>query len=332
MPAINQIPTGAITRLKTMLEQRPAGGDVDTTFDVEQQVSFDRVVSQRDAGHGKWQGITATLYNFAIGEATSGPGDDDPQYVGLCKCPRPYASTTREYTDTPKETERFTDRVFGTYGVLNRPAPTRFGVVASAFNNDSSEAWEGIVEALGGDLTTAMNLGINVLPGLSQYATPHAVGRAIVDLVTSALTDEPEAISGDMRIVDTVGGIHWFRRDGRQIWRARKWVIHTLPSEPAWYLSQWFIELSAEARDYEYAMAPQSEVLGVLASYAAAMPASIDHDIAALRVLRGEALATVAERMRIEPGDVRAATESLTKADQAEALARIINVALSKLA
>ena len=68
------------------------------------------------------------------------------------------------------------------------------------------------MEALGGDLTnalqTALTVGGAAVPGLSAFSTPGAVAAALGDLVKGALTDDPDPMSGDEILLDTVVPIH----------------------------------------------------------------------------------------------------------------------------
>ena len=345
MPTLDEIVANQNTSfhsLRQSLEWVPsAGGGVDKDFKVDEPVSLldavaDQPVTVDGENLGKWAGIRVWLYNFAIGVETGGSGStgsDDPQFIGICKCPAPHIARSREYTDSEERTRHDVDQTFGTYGPLNGADPVRFGVVTNAFNNDSSEAWEGIIKALGGDLTSALDLALSVggtaLPGLSAFATPGAVGRSIVDMVTDALTDEPEPVSDDIVLVDTVRAVHWYRKVAQSSWLARKWLIYSLPGKPAWYLTQWFIELSTEIRQYDYAAAFRSDTAQ---EFALAMARVDDgaRDLAALRVMRGEKVEAVAEASGLTPAVIHSSVAALRSLDDATFSGRVLAAMMRK--
>lgn len=327
MPSIQEIQTSQANRLRDLkaLLRREPGDGVDKTYQEDEPFSFDDARSSVDENRGRWFGVTAKLYNFAIGEETGGSGslgNDDVQYVGICKCPSPEAIRTQEYTDLAEKVMRVPDRKFGAYSPLSG-GPVRFGVFCNAFNNDSSEAWEGIVSALGGDITNAVNLGLGALPGLSQFATPGAVGDAISVLVKEGLTDEPVEVSGDEIICDTIDAVEWFRKVDKAKWVWRKWMIHTLPNEPAWYLSQWFITLDTAIQRYDYAAVPGSKYYAFLSTALAGSVEVARLDYAALQVLRGEAIEAVAEKFGMQTHAISSAMNAIREASFEEASARV---------
>jgi len=243
-------------------------------------------------------------------------------------CPNPQVSATREYTDTPEDTQKFVGRTFGTYGPLNSDEPVRFGLVSSAFNNDSSEAWEGIVKALGGDLTnalqTALTVGGAAVPGLSAFSTPGAVAAALVDLVKGALTDDPEPMSGDEILLDTVIPIHWWRKVNQEQWVARKFHVYHEPNGPGWYMTQWFITLDNRVRNYTYVSAG-SEYARLGVEHGLSQPRqAIAVDLAAMKVLGGQRVAEVAEAMNIGETELRVAVDSLLNDHESLAAGRML--------
>lgn len=327
MPSIQSIQnsqTRKLRELKKRLFYEPAGG-VDKTYNENQNFSFDDARSDTDEKKDKWVGVIAKLYNFAIGVETGGSGttgSDDVQYVGICKCPSPQAIRTQEYTDLDEKIMRVPDQKFGAFFPLNG-GPVRFGVFCNAFNNDSSEAWEGIVEGLNGDLTKALSVGLNVLPDLSQFSTPGAVGKAISELVKEGLTDEPEEVSGDVIICDTIHSVPWFRKVNKSRYTWRKWMIHTLPNEPAWYLSQWFITLDTTIKRYDYAALSGSNYYDYLTE---ALKTDIEVarlDYAALKVLQGEPIEVVSERFGVQTHAISSSINEIRETSFERASARV---------
>jgi hypothetical protein len=230
MPELQDIDKGLLGRLKSQLFFQPAQGEVDQTFEeTANGVSVAGVVSQTDEGNGKWRGITVKLYNYAIGVPTEGAGADDPDYLGICACPKPRSVHTGESTDLPRRTPKVVDQVFGTFGSLDREEKVRFGVITNAFENDATKAWSSLVSALQGDITSLLNLGVDALPGLSAFATPGAAVKTIGELVQegAGLLIGPSLISGDKPVIDTVFPIEWFRPATftMSAWSARMWEV-----------------------------------------------------------------------------------------------------------
>jgi hypothetical protein len=313
-----------------LIVQTPANG-VDQNFKADEVVSLSAAVAKTNKSKGKWKGIKIELYNFIIGVEQGGSGslgNDDPQFIGLCMCPSPQVSASVEEVDLPEHIMKYVGRKFGTYGPLNSDTPVRFGLVTSAFNNDSSEAWEGIVKALGGDLSNALQAALTVggtaVPGLSAYSTPGAVASALASLVKDALTDEPVPMSGDVIIYDTINAIDWWRNVDQPTWTARKFQVYREPNGPGWYMTQWFITLDSRVQPYGYQTASAARAsLGV--RHAMARPRhAIATDIAALRVLGGERIGLVAEAMNISPVELGLAVESLANEHEALAAGRVL--------
>lgn len=329
MPKINAIKS-EITNLKKKLEQEPAG-KVDITFDENTDFSFDTVRSDTDQKKGEWVGVTVKLYNYLIGEETGGSGalgNDDVQYVGICKCPSPRAVHTDEYEDLEEKKPVIPDRRFGAYSPLDQKNKVRFGVFCNAYNNDSGEAWEGIVAALKGDLTKATDLGLSALPGLSQFKSPGAVAKGLTGLISDALTDRPVEVSGDEIICDTVHSVKWFRTIEQSKWTARKWFVHTLEDKKAWYLSQWFITLDTDRKRYDYAGLPPSNYFVSLENNLVSQEEV--YTLAALEYMKGIPILEVAENFNINTLDVMTGYNALRSSSSEEAIALVHSALIKK--
>jgi hypothetical protein len=186
------------------------------------------------------------------------PRPDEPEFVGLSKTPDGTLPVRVPDVFEPPSVDNNVPKFAGTktlaFGALDRMVPSRIGLVMTAYDSDSNSAWEGFVKALGGDIKAIGNAGLAALPGLQQFAAPGAALAGITALVEKGLVNVPDRVSEDVPILDTVFEIPWFRKKGSpSTWRARKWVYFSLDAKPAWYLAQYFIELSIEPRSYNLA-------------------------------------------------------------------------------
>ncbi|WP_422861537.1 hypothetical protein [Flagellimonas sp. W118] len=334
MPALSAIKqTQTYSDLLVSLIRTP-GNLVDQTYMPNEEVNFSDACDQTDSGHGEWVGVTVSCQNFAIGEETGGSGalgNDDPQYVGVCISPSPTVSRSLEYTDSAEKDPKWVTKDFGAYSPLNQSDKVRFGVITNAFNNDSTEAWEGIVKALGSDMTTAMTLGITALPGLAQITTVGAIGEAITKWVSDALTNDPDDL-GTVDICDSINPIKWYAKTDKDTWTARKWAVHTVESNPTsgWYLSQWFITLSKKVERYEIRDAPISELYSSLQK-SDFKGLSNDMILAGLKATMGGDVNVIAEKHGIKPIDVYSAQFALRSATDGELSALVNRVLIDKL-
>jgi hypothetical protein len=98
--------------------------------------------------------------------------------------------------------------------------------------------------------------------------------------------------------------------------------VHCRPDKPAWYLSQWFVELSTEAREYDYTAVAGSSFFG---EFLAAIrdPDSSSADAAAIVALAGAPVSEAAAIFALHPARVESAMVSLRAASTDQVTARV---------
>ncbi|MFG0330300.1 MAG: hypothetical protein ACF8PN_10415 [Phycisphaerales bacterium] len=296
-------------------------------FDWHENVKFPIQKTEPNFTPKKWRGITVELAAYIVGRATP-PNDerDEPFYIAQGSTPTGprLVRDPAVAGDAPSVqtlTRKSIGRVVAFHESLDREASVRVQAQAAAYEEDFDAIWNDLLDAIKSDAKTAAEFGLATAPGLTAFglATPGAAVKAITDLLPSFQSNQ---VGGDIRVFDT-DFVEWFRSENTTNWSARKFTLHTSrlsssqlsgldsDEQPGWYLAEWIIRLSTEARSYgTIALLDRNSSL-------------LDPDrrlasAAALRLAQGESVAAIATDLGVLESDVTLAAAGLANLDPRE--------------
>ena len=317
----NNITEGDYNGAKTELS---LGRTFKHEFDWYQTVELPIADSAPSFSPQKWRGITFELAAFVVGRPTP-PNDENDEPVLLAQGSTPagpklvrYPTTAGSAPSVPKMTRKGIGKVVAYHSALDQEGDVRVQAQAVAYEEDFASILNALLDAIRSDAKTAAEFGLAQAPGLAAFGlqTPGAAVQALSDLIPKF---RDKQVGGDVRVFDS-GNKQWWRSEDTRTWEARKFTLHTTPlsqnelaaldanSQPGWYLAEWIITLSIDARSYEVASLIDSDVPFLDRGRGL-------HHAAALRIARGEGVAAVAASLGLPESDVALAANALSELD-----------------
>lgn len=291
------MPTASeITNLKAIVKRGLRAPDA--SFDENQAVT----VPEGNGDH-YWRSLRVNLVAYAYGEGDEG-SDDEPEFITAATADGSNSLIHEPQVADPPERERdmrvLANRTVLLHQSLDDRQVHEFFVSSAAFDSDSDSAWSGVVQGLRNDLRSVGSAAI-ASSLLAGFQTPAALMNFVIQHAGDAATDDPEQIGSQEVVLDLRKKFQ--RPADKEAWTIHKWTLFSRPGQAAWYLALWRIELDARAGALSHAgldTRDNATDVGRLMQSMEVTPT----ELAAVRTLQGQPVATVARELRLTKAGV----------------------------